>query len=141
MYLSYEEEYDRIMYDHLAPETPALVGMYSMYVPDLSYDALVNENGRWVLKEDVIGVNKDEPETITILVKDEKTGEFKEKKIKNKWEEPSKSHVATTPEDQMREEQKDKLKQPSTTPTFPQQSGKKKPKSYNPVDQLKKKRK
>ncbi|HLU86988.1 MAG TPA: hypothetical protein VKZ44_04475, partial [Taishania sp.] len=118
MYLSYEEQYDRIIYDHLAPETPALVGMYSMYVPDLSYDALVNDNGKWVLKEDVIGVNKDEPETITILVKDEKTGELKEKKIKNKWEEPSKSHVATTPEDQMREEQKEKLKQPTTTSTF-----------------------
>lgn len=134
MYLSYEEKYNRIIFDHLSPETPALVGMYSMYVPDLSYDAYVFENGRWILVEDVIGTNAKGAETITISVKDEKTGEIKETKIKNKWEEPSKSHVATTPEDQQKEVGAEKTVEKAEKLT------RKQPESYNPVGKVKKKK-
>ena len=54
MSLRYEESYNRIIYDHLSPEAPGLEGFYSFYVPDMSYDALYMNNGKWNLKEDVI---------------------------------------------------------------------------------------
>ncbi len=136
MYLSYEEQYERIIFDHLAPETPALTGLYSMYVPDLSHDAFVFEDGKWFLVEDVIGVNRPSAETITVKYFDEKTGEIKERKIKNKWQEPSKSHVATTPEDQMKEEAK-----PKTDAKVNQPKDRKQPQQYNPVGSGKKKKK
>ncbi|MCO5260033.1 MAG: hypothetical protein M9916_07810 [Crocinitomicaceae bacterium] len=139
MYLSYEEKYNRIIFDHLSPETPALKGMYSMYVPDLSFDAYVFENGKWVLREDVIGVNDKGPESYTVEVKDEKTGAIKEIKVKNKWEEPSKTHVATTPEDQMREESSQKAKDDKEMNK--KISSKNTPQSYNPVNSAKLKKK
>lgn len=140
MYLNYEEQYNRIIFDHLIPESPALKGLYSMYIPDLSYDAFVLENGKWYLKEDVIGVNKAEEETVSIEYIDDKTGELKERKIKNKWEEPSKSHVATTPEDQMKEEQSSPTEHPSTLKGSKKEN-RKNPQSYNPVNNPKKKKK
>lgn len=136
MFLNYEEQYNRIMFDHLAPETAALTGMYSTYVPDLSYDAYVLKDGKWILNEDVVGVNKSDAETIVISFPDE-NGEIKEKKIKNKWEEPSKSHVATTPEEQMKEQAEAKSAPPKTV----EQKGRQQPQSYNPVSGKKKKRK
>lgn len=135
MFLSYEEQYDRIIFDHLAPETPALTGLYSMYVPDLSHDAFVFEGEKWFLVEDVIGVNKAGAETITVSYIDDKTGEIKQKKIKNKWQEPSKSHVATTPEDQMKEDAEKKKK------TDVKPINGKQPQQYNPVGSGKKKKK
>ena len=99
MHLNYEEKYKRIIFDHLAPQSPALTGFYSTYAPDLSHDAFVFEDGRWYLVEDVVGVNGPSQDKITIYVPNEKTGELEEKKIKNKWVEPSKQHVATLPDE------------------------------------------
>jgi hypothetical protein len=138
MYLSYEEQYDRIIFDHLAPETPALTGLYSMYVPDLSHDAFVFDAGKWFLIEDVVGVNAKGEDVITVSYVDDKTGEIKERKIKNKWQEPSKSHVATTPEDQMKEQAGETSKQNE----IKQDKNKgKQPQSYNPMTDAKKKKK
>lgn len=139
MYMSYEEQYGRIIFDHLAPETPALTGMYSMYVPDLSHDAFLLDDGKWYMVEDVIGVNAAASETITVSYKDDKTGEIKERKIKNKWEEPSKSHVATTPEDQMKEQSEDKKGQSEVKSNH--KPDRNQPQSYNPVNKKKKKKK
>lgn len=138
MYLSYEDQYDRIIFDHLAPESPALTGLYSMYVPDLSHDAFVFDAGKWFLVEDVVGVNAKGEDMITVSYVDDKTGEVKERKIKNKWQEPSKSHVATTPEDQMKEQAEEKPKQNEIKPD--KQNGKQ-PQSYNPMTDTKKKKK
>jgi hypothetical protein len=138
MYMSYEEQYNRIIVDHLAPETPALTGLYSMYVPDLSHDAFVLDAGKWYLIEDVVGVNAAASETVTVSYKDEKTGQIKERKIKNKWEEPSKSHVATTPEDQMKEQAADNQKKPDQGSAKPRKGNQ--PQSYNPVNKTKKKK-
>lgn len=138
MYMSYEEQYNRIIFDHLAPETPALTGLYSMYVPDLSHDAFVLDAGKWYLIEDVVGVNAAASETVTVSYKDEKTGQIKERKIKNKWEEPSKSHVATTPEDQMKEQAADNQKKPDQGSAKPIKGNQ--PQSYNPVNKTKKKK-
>lgn len=106
MSLKFEEQYKRIIYDHLSPETPDLKGFYSFYVPDFSYDAYYLEGSKWVLKEDVIGVNSANEEKISVFIKNEKTGKLEKKTIKNKWENPSDEkapgggsiHVPVTPE-------------------------------------------
>lgn len=136
MHLNYEESRQRIILDHLSPEAPTMKGMYSFYVPDLSYDAYELRNNKWYLKEDVIGVNKSRDEKIAIEVYDEKTGEIKQKEIKNKWLDPSNpdapaggsQHVATTPdqEDGAPEQSKKKEK-------LSRKERKNQPKSYNPV--------
>ena len=106
MSLKYEQHYDRIIFDHLSPETPDLAGFYSFYVPDFSYDAFVWENNKWVLHEDVIGINKGGDEKQAIYVKNERTGKIEKKEIKGKWVNPEdqnapgggSEHVAVTPE-------------------------------------------
>lgn len=117
MVLSYETDRKRIMMDHLSPESPTMIGYYSFYVPDLSYDAFEFEDSKWVLKEDVIGVNSHESqEKREIITKDPKTGKLVKKKIDNKWQDPSDAntpaggneHVAVTPEGQETKTVKDR---------------------------------
>ena len=109
MSLKYEAEYSRIIYDHLSPETPSMTGFYSYYVPDFSYDAFVYIKDKWVLHEDVIGINGkgDTDGKVSVMVQNPKTGLLEKKEIKDKWENPtdpkaavgSVAHVAVTPED------------------------------------------
>lgn len=107
MALNYEENRKRIIFDHLSPESPNLKNYKSYYVPDMSYDAFVLENGKWILEEDVIGTNnRPDPKKQTVYVKDEKTGKVVAKEVKVKWENPEDGnapgggyeHVAITPE-------------------------------------------
>lgn len=110
MSLKYESEYNRIIYDHLSPETPSMTGFYSYYVPDFSYDAFVFVKDKWILHEDVIGVNGggSGDGKIAVMVQNPKTGLLEKKEIKTKWENPtdpsavtgSVAHVAVTPEDE-----------------------------------------
>lgn len=103
MSLRWDEPQQRILFDHLSPETANLEGFYEYYVPDMSYDALEQQGNRWVLLEDVIGLNK-APESIHLSHIDEKTGEVKEEDVDNTWIDPSKGgapeniHVATMPD-------------------------------------------
>ncbi len=115
MTLRYEENRDRIMMDHLSPESPSMKGYYSFYVPDLSYDALVFDKKKWVLKEDVIGVNShSDDEKQVVMTKDPRTGKLVKRKIDTSWQDPSNpgapaggnEHVAVTPESQENEEGK-----------------------------------
>lgn len=53
MTLSYNEELDRIEFDHLSPPSNNLSGIYEYYGPDLSYDAYQWENNAWLLQEDI----------------------------------------------------------------------------------------
>lgn len=106
MSLKYEEKYKRIVFDHLSPETPALEGFYSFYVPDFSYDAFVEQGTKWTLYEDVIAVNGPDDGKTYILVKNERTGKVEKKQIKRKWQSPEDrnapvsgiEHEAITPE-------------------------------------------
>lgn len=106
MTLNYEQKFNRIIFDHLAPESPTLEGFYSFYVPDFTYDAFLFQSNKWVLVEDVIATNNKGPKKITVFVKNNKTGEVEAKKVKNKWVNPEDSdspvsgmpHVAVTPE-------------------------------------------
>ena len=107
MSLKYEEKYNRIVFDHLSPETPALEGFYSFYVPDFTYDAFVADGTKWVLYEDVIAVNgPDEGKKTFVFVQNPKTGKLEKKPIKRKWQTPEDrgtpvsglEHQAVTPE-------------------------------------------
>lgn len=120
MVLNYEPNRNRIMMDHLSPESPSLKGHRAFYVPDLSYDALILDKGKWVLKEDVIGVNKAEEKKRTLKVYDEKSKKNVEIQIKNEWKDPSSSsplgdfkHQAALPEEPT-DTKKEKSKHPKT---------------------------
>lgn len=142
MYLNFDEAQDRIILDHLSPETPSMKGFYAFYVPDLSYDAFELKNNKWTLKEDIIGVNDESSDKITVSVYDEKTGEVVEKQVKAKWIDPSdenspaggNKHVATTPD------QEDGTNTESTKKEKKAPKDKKKnPESYNPTNKKKRK--
>ncbi len=105
MSIKMDEKRNRIVFDHLSPETPALTGIYSYYVPDFSYDAYVWDEDRFILNEDVIAVNDEAEKESVIYVMDSKTGKVKKETYKLKWINPEDkqhqgdiSHVARTPE-------------------------------------------
>lgn len=107
MSLNYDEARQRIIYDHLSPESPGMEGFHEFYVPDMSYDALKFVNSKWVLEETVIAINGKGPKTVTISAIDRKTGQVTERQVKNTWVDPSNPnapaggniHTATMPED------------------------------------------
>jgi len=49
----WNEEAEMVIMDHLAPPEPKMKGLYQMYGPDFSYDALYWEDGWWHLKTGV----------------------------------------------------------------------------------------
>lgn len=117
MTLRYEQDRNRIMMDHLSPETPSMKGYYSFYVPDLSYDCLKFQGSKWILHEDVIGINKgNSAKTQEVIVKNPKTGKLEKQAIKSKWQSPQDSeapvagieHVAVTPESEAEAEEENK---------------------------------
>ena len=48
MMLKYDDVQDIIVMDHLSPSKPVYDGNRQFYGPDLSFDALKNENGLWI---------------------------------------------------------------------------------------------
>jgi len=105
MSLRWDGIHKRIIFDHLSPESPTMEGFYEFYVPDMSYDAYVFQNNKWVLMEDVIGVNVD-TESITVKSINPRTQEIEETELVNKWIDPTSSgspagkeiHIAVTPD-------------------------------------------
>ena len=53
MSMKYVPKRLEIIFDHLAPSRSDLEGIYEFYGPDMSYDALVLKNGKWVYIKDV----------------------------------------------------------------------------------------
>ena len=51
--MSYNEEEEYIVFDHLEPLEGGIRGIYEFYVPSLSYDGLTFKNGKWRLVEDI----------------------------------------------------------------------------------------
>ena len=106
MNMRFEEKYGRIVMDHLSPEAPALEGIYSYYVPDLSYESYAYNGSYWVLKEDVIAVNDIGFEPKSFIQMNPRTGKLERKKLKKDWINPTNinqndgdiNHVARTPE-------------------------------------------
>lgn len=58
MTLTYDEEREMIIYDHLSPSKPSLTGEYEFYGPDFSYDGLKFERGIWNAYLDIDVRNK-----------------------------------------------------------------------------------
>lgn len=142
MYMNYDDSRDRIVLDHLSPEAPSMKGIYSFYVPDLSYDAYELKNDKWYLKEDVIAISKGSSDRISIETYNNKTGGVKTQEIKNKWIDPSDpdapgggaQHVATMPdqEDGAAVPSKQKKKNEKLQ-KLSRKERKNQPKSYNPT--------
>lgn len=51
------EKLGGIVFDHLVPEQKNLEGLYSFYIPDMTYDAYRLDDGIWRYNEDVIAYN------------------------------------------------------------------------------------
>ena len=112
MSLNYDVERKRIIYDHLSPESPSLEGFYEYYVPDMSYDQLRLHNNKWVLEENVVGVNKGSSRSVAIKYLDPRaknSGEIRTQDVKNAWIDPTDKkapsganvHVAKLPGDEV----------------------------------------
>ena len=119
--LKWEPEYKRIIFDHLSPETPSMIGFYEFYVPDMTYDAFVFEDGKWLLKEDVIGVNK-ESKDVKVAVINPETGEIEMVSKKSEWINPSsnngsvsETHVPAMPSSDEPKKGKEKKKKETQT--------------------------
>jgi hypothetical protein len=149
MSLRYEEQYKRIIFDHLSPEAPGLEGFYAYYVPDLSLDAFMLSGNKWVLKEDVIGVNQGDNKKVTVYAMGEESGEIEKKEIKNKWIDPEGQngpaggieHKAVTPEDEMNGPDKKKKKKENTAANKDKRDPSKLQSTYGKQPKKKKKKK
>jgi hypothetical protein len=53
MTLTYDDEKEMIIYDHLSPSRPSLEGQFEFYGPDFSYDGLKFERGIWNAYSDI----------------------------------------------------------------------------------------
>lgn len=53
MTLTYDDNKEMIVYDHLSPSRPSLIGQYEFYGPDFSYDGLKYERGIWNAYSDI----------------------------------------------------------------------------------------
>lgn len=59
MMLNYEQEENRIVFDHLAAPAPEMDKNPEMFGPDLSYDGLKLSNGKWKFLENIELKNRD----------------------------------------------------------------------------------
>jgi hypothetical protein len=89
MSLKFEPKYERIIFDHLSPESPSMTGFFEYYVPDMSHDAFILVDNKWIFKEDVIGVNEPTNKTIKQTTIDPETGKTIEIEVPNDWVDPS----------------------------------------------------
>jgi hypothetical protein len=53
MVLRYEEDKNRIVFDHLAPSNENLEGQYQFYGPSFIYNAFLFKNGKWLYEKNV----------------------------------------------------------------------------------------
>lgn len=106
MALKFEENRNRIVFDHLSPESQSLAGVASYYVPDMSYDSYNYSDEMWILNEDVIAVNSEDKNDKRVFYSvNEKTGKLEKHKLNDSWIDPSDEnnsgqtqHIARTPE-------------------------------------------
>ncbi len=111
MSLLFESKYKKIVFDHLSPESEGLEGVYSYYLPDMSYDSYYYHDEMWILKEDVIAIN--DKDKITQNYNEGKEGKQKKKQVKKKWNNPNTQknssdigHVSRMPDNEGLEEEK-----------------------------------
>jgi hypothetical protein len=61
MMLRYDKGLKMVVFDHLSPMNPKLVGVKATYVPDYSYDGLYVKKGQWYMKNNLDLRNKTLP--------------------------------------------------------------------------------
>lgn len=95
MSLNYDEARNRIIFDHLSPESQSMEGFREFYVPDFSYDAMKFSSNKWILEEDVIGVNtKPTTKNKSVVRLDmNNEGQLVRHKENGKWIDPSNPNV------------------------------------------------
>lgn len=146
MSLRYDEQRDKIVFDHLTPESPGLKEFREFYVPDMSYDAYDWDGKQWVRIEDIIAVNKEVANNVDLKAYDAETDTVVTLPTKSKWinpEDPNSpidggQHQAITPDDLKQEGKGKKPKQKVAQP--PAQSSHKGV-SFSNLNGKKKKRK
>lgn len=119
MSLKYDQQRGKIVFDHLSPETPGLKEFKEYYVPDMSYDAYNFSKNKWRLEEDIIAVNKQQSDEVSLKAYDSDMDTVVTIPAKGKWLNPEDEnapldgggHRAVTPEDQ-EADKKDKPKKP-----------------------------
>ena len=135
MSLTYNEERQKIIFDHLSPESPTMEGFKEFYVPDMSYDAFKMDGNKWVLEEDIIAINKKSNDPKTVVSYDlDKDGNMVESKKKTKWIDPSNKtapagqniHTPSVPDDVIVNKKKQKKTKGKEKDDFPQAKKKKK---------------
>jgi len=122
MSLRYDTQRDKIIFDHLTPESPGLKEFREFYVPDMSYDAYSWDGTQWVLIEDIIAINKEESNLVNLKAYDSKLDSVVTVPTKGKWINPTDpdspidggKHQAVTPDD-IKDEQKGKKNQNKAT--------------------------
>lgn len=122
MSLRFDPKKSRIVFDHLSPESPALEGVYSYYIPDMSYDAYRYDFDAeiWVLQEDVIMTNPDDKnEDKSFYSLNARTGKVEKNRLNANWISPQDSevesngtHVARTDDPQPNQEAAEDLNLP-----------------------------
>jgi hypothetical protein len=114
MSMRFDAKNSRVVFDHLSPESPVLEGVYSYYIPDMSYDSYRYDFDaeNWVLQEDVIMTNPDDKNgEKSFYSLNTKTGKVEKNKLNADWISPKDegvenngTHVArteNTPDDQI----------------------------------------
>ncbi len=140
MTLNFDEARQRIIYDHLSPETPSMEGFHEYYVPDLSYDELKFVNNKWVIQENVVGVNGKESNSYTLQYINKKNNQVEKASVKNKWVDPSDPnapnggnvHVAKLPGDELGKSKHVDSKATTGSPTISKRQRRKNEFSMNP---------
>jgi hypothetical protein len=88
--LEFEPKRNRIVFDHLSPESPALEGVASYYFPDMSYDAYIYDADAevWQLQSDVVATNPSDVGENYYYSLNKKTGRVEKNRLKNDWINP-----------------------------------------------------
>lgn len=123
MSLRYDKKREKIIFDHLSPESPGMKEFREYYVPDMSYDAYEFKDNKWYLLEDIIAINKEEKEVVELKAYDAENDTVVSYEKDNKWKNPEGegtpasggSHKAALPED-LTEKEKEKRKKKKNKP-------------------------
>lgn len=70
MHCNYNPNLNMIVFDHLAPSSPALANVKRVYAPDFTYDALLYEKKSWTYQKDIDVRNKTDVKAIKWKPKD-----------------------------------------------------------------------
>ena len=107
--VNHKPSINKIIFDHLIPETPNLKGMYEYYVPEMIYDAYFWENNYWNYQAD-IKVGNDKEKSRREYYLDKKTGETKYKIVPINYVNPTTNGTKMTSATENGSQDKKKLK-------------------------------